>query len=100
MKYLIVLLLLAACTSSISQDDAVDIAEDFVRERVKFFAVNESDSVDIEEYVYEVQEVTFSNDQYAVTLHITGRLGNETKQGDMLVIVNSDGTITNVGKRH
>ncbi len=85
-------LFIIAC-SKISKKDAEGIARGFIRTRVKFFAKGEGGSMDLGSYNISKIKSYEENRHWVVILHIESKVGNETKDNDLVVKIDKNGKV-------
>ncbi len=96
----IVLVIFTACSrSSITQDRAEWVAQDFVKKNVKFFAAGEQENKDLPEYTIASITSYTEGRIWVVVLHVESNLTNETKKGDLVVKINSQGKVAEFNGR-
>ena len=71
----------------VSEEAAQVSAEQFIREHVKFFSRNGSSTVDLPEYRFERTMSTEEKGFFAIAMHVTAVLGNDTRENDLFVKV-------------
>ena len=92
---LITCLSLAAC-SSITQKDAETRAIQFINSNVKFFAKENNETSDIARYSIGSVSSYQQNAHWIVIANVKGVLGNDTRQRDLVIEVDSSGNIVSL----
>lgn len=86
-------LLLAGCSSAIGKIEAEQKAIQFVNKNVKFFARQENSTLDLPRYAVESITSYQQGSNWVVAMHVSARLGNETKKNDLVVKMNRRGDV-------
>ena len=94
--FVLAMILAVSCSSSISQQDAEEIAKDFVEERVKFFAKDVNDTVDLPVYTFDSVTTQKEGNMYIVSIDVSAKLRNETKNGSVIVTLDNKGKIAKI----
>lgn len=94
--FIVVLVVLLLGCSGISKEEAQAISEKFVRKNVRFFARDETDTVDLPIYTVEHKHSFENENGWAMIMHVSATLGNETKKNDVVVEVSKNGEIVSL----
>ena len=92
MAVLMVLILALGC-QSIDKKRAEYITTEFVKNSVRFFAKNENVSVNLPTYSISGVNSYWENNSWIVIMHVSSKLGNETKKNDVTAKLDSKGNI-------
>ena len=88
----VLLSLLSGCTP-INKDQAEAKALQFVNKNVKFFARQENSTLNLPQYTIDSM-VSYQEDKnWVVAMHISSKIGNETKKNDLIIKLNGKGKV-------
>ena len=92
--FLIIVLLLTNSCAVIDQNQAEAKAVHFVNQNVKFFAREENSTSNLPQYSIDSVSSLQENKNWIVIMHISAKVGNETKKSDLVVKLNRKGDTT------
>lgn len=85
---IIISTLLLGC-KSVSQEEAIQITQDFVNKQVKFYVSEDNETPIVSRASITILNTVKQNDEWQVYLNIKSDLDNETKQSNLLVTVDA-----------
>ena len=89
----IIFLMLAGGCRAIDKKKAEYITAEFVKKSVKFFARNENVSVSLPSYRISGINSYRENNSWVVIMHVSSKLGNDTKENDVTAKLDDNGNI-------
>lgn len=89
-SFLILISLLSGC-SVITQAQAEAKAIQFVNQNVKFFSRQENSTLNLPQYTLDSIKSYRENKNWIVVIHVSAKLGNETKKNDLTIKLNNRG---------
>jgi uncharacterized protein YxeA len=89
---LLAVILISGC-SSINKENAEVKAKEFVNEKVKFFTREKNATLNLP--AYRIDSITSyqENKNWVVVMHVSAKVGNETKKNDLIVKINKKGEV-------
>ncbi len=92
LSLIIILLFLVSCTESLSEEDAKKTALLYADSFGKYG----SDNKEIMEKNIDVVAIEKKGSDYHINLMISAKVGNETKTGNLTVIINNDNEVKGI----
>lgn len=91
--YAVFILLLINGCAPIGQKQAEAKAVQFVDKNVKFFAREENSTLDLPKYSIDRIDSYQENKNWVVLIHVSAKVGNDTKKNDLVVKLNGKGDV-------
>ena len=90
--FLLFLLMIGGC-AAIDKTKAEGVAAEFVNKNVRFFAKQENSTLGLPQYSIDSITSAYKDKEWIVVMHISSKVGNETKKNDLAVKLNSKGNV-------